>query len=481
MEVSVMGAGYVGLVTAACLAEQGNRVLVFDPDEARVADLERGRPPIHEAGLMPLIAANVANGRLGFTTQARPAIEHGSVIFIAVGTPPAEDGSADLQHVLHAARMIGAHMDGFKVIVDKSTVPVGTAERVARAVAEELELRGASHEFAVAANPEFLKEGAAVDDFMRPDRIVIGLQADAAGVRAAHILRTLYAPFNRHHERTHWMDTRSAEFTKYAANAMLATRISFMNEMANLADLVGVDIDTVRLAMGADRRIGASFLYAGCGYGGSCFPKDVQALIRTGEHAGQPMHVLHAVERVNHHQKRVLGLKLFERFGADLHGRSFALWGLAFKPETDDVRQACSLVVLEQLVQAGAAVAVYDPVAGASALQALEAASEFSPAMRERIRFATSPLDAVRGADALLIVTEWKEFRSPDFAALKAAMRTPVVFDGRNLYEPAAMLEWGIEYHGIGRSVMTRLAADPGYHFLFEQGRWTAPTIAGRA
>ncbi|HZX25460.1 MAG TPA: UDP-glucose/GDP-mannose dehydrogenase family protein [Telluria sp.] len=468
MNVTIFGAGYVGLVTAACLAELGNTVVCFDPDRARVALLQQGEVPIHERGLPALVRENLANGRLAFTSEARPAVLHGDFIFIAVGTPPAEDGSADLQHVLDAARTIGVHMDRFKVVVDKSTVPVGTAERVRAAVEEELLLRGARLSFSVVSNPEFLKEGAAVDDFMRPDRIVLGVEASEQGERAADLLRLLYAPFNRHHGRTYWMDTRSAEFTKYAANAMLATRISFMNELANLADDVGVDIEAVRQGVGADSRIGHSFLYAGCGYGGSCFPKDISALLSTADEAGRTLRILQAVEQVNHHQKRILGQKLLRRFGPDLRGRHFALWGLAFKPNTDDMREATSVVLLEQLLAAGASVAAYDPVAQETARMALAADVRFSSDMLGRLSFAATPLAAAEGADALLIATEWKEFRSPDFARLKEALNAPVIFDGRNLYEPEMMAELGIEYDGIGRRVR---AAEPDLVFFWQADR----------
>ncbi|WP_343585260.1 UDP-glucose/GDP-mannose dehydrogenase family protein, partial [Herbaspirillum sp.] len=380
----------------------------------------------------------------------------GDIQFIAVGTPPDEDGSADLQYVLAAARNIGRHMDGFKVVVDKSTVPVGTADRVKAAIAEELTKRGKNADFSVVSNPEFLKEGAAVEDFMRPDRIVIGHDQSPEGQRAYTLMKKLYAPFNRNHERTFWMDVRSAEFTKYAANAMLATRISFMNELANLADKVGADIEAVRHGIGSDPRIGHSFLYAGCGYGGSCFPKDVQALERTARDYGQDLLILRAVEQVNDFQKHVLGKKVVTRFGEDLAGKHFAIWGLAFKPNTDDMREASSRVLVGELVRRGATVAVYDPVAMKEAERVFKLDFADAPALLDRISFAANPMAALGDADALAIVTEWKAFRSPDFERVKAALKNPVIFDGRNLFEPQLMADSGIEYHGIGRSILTR-------------------------
>jgi UDPglucose 6-dehydrogenase len=380
-------------------------------------------------------------------------VAFGDIQFIAVGTPPDDDGSADLQYVLAAARNIGRHMDGFKVVVDKSTVPVGTADRVAAVIAEELAQRGrADLGFSVLSNPEFLKEGAALDDFMRPDRIVLGVPEGADGQRALAAMRTLYAPFNRNHERTRVMDVRSAEFTKYAANAMLATRISFMNELANLADKVGADIEMVRQGIGSDPRIGYSFLYAGTGYGGSCFPKDVQALTRTAREHGQTLQVLEAVEAVNTAQKNALVNKVFDRFGANLEGRRFALWGLAFKPNTDDMREAPSRVVIGALLRAGARIAAHDPVAAAEARRVLALDLADAPQLLERIEFAAKPMAALAGADALILVTEWKAYRSPDLQALKAALREPLIFDGRNLYEPQTMRDAGLQYFGIGRN-----------------------------
>jgi UDPglucose 6-dehydrogenase len=453
MKITIIGTGYVGLVTGACLAELGNDVFCLDVDQRKIDMLNEGGIPIHEPGLEEVVARNRAAGRLHFSTDVAASVAHGQLQFIAVGTPPDEDGSADLQYVLAAARNIGRHMDGFKVIVDKSTVPVGTADRVSAAIREELSARGAQTEFTVVSNPEFLKEGAAVEDFMRPDRIVIGHDSSANGQRARELMKLLYAPFNRNHERTYWMDVRSAEFTKYAANAMLATRISFMNELANLADKVGADIEAVRHGIGSDPRIGHSFLYAGAGYGGSCFPKDVQAIERTARQHGQDLLILSAVEAVNERQKHVLGRKVVARFGESLEGKRFAVWGLAFKPNTDDMREAPSRVLLQELIARGASVSVYDPVAMEEARRVL--ALDLGEDKLSRIAFKDAPMEALDGAEALIIVTEWKAFRSPDFEQVKARLKQPVVIDGRNLYEPAQMTEQGIEYHGIGRSVLT--------------------------
>ena len=454
MKITIIGTGYVGLVTGACLAELGNDVFCLDVDQRKIDLLNNGGIPIHEPGLEEVVARNRAAGRLQFSTDVAASVAHGQLQFIAVGTPPDEDGSADLQYVLAAARNIGRHMDGYKVIVDKSTVPVGTADRVAAALREELRARGEeSMEFAVVSNPEFLKEGAAVEDFMRPDRIVIGHDDTPAGLRARDHMKLLYAPFNRNHERVYWMDVRSAEFTKYAANAMLATRISFMNELANLADQVGADIEAVRHGIGSDPRIGHSFLYAGAGYGGSCFPKDVQALERTARQYDQELLILRAVEAVNDRQKQVLGRKVVQRFGADLTGMKFAVWGLAFKPNTDDMREAPSRVLLKELIDRGATVAVHDPVAMEEAGRVL--ALDLSEAQLSCIDFKKTPMEALDGAEALVIVTEWKAFRSPDFEQIKARLKHPVIIDGRNLFEPPLMTGLGIEYHGIGRSVLT--------------------------
>ena len=457
MKVTIIGSGYVGLVTGACLAELGNSVFCLDVDERKIALLNGGGVPIYEPGLKELIERNRAAGRLTFSTDVAASVEHADVQFIAVGTPPDEDGSADLQYVLAAARNIGRHMTGFKVVVDKSTVPVGTGDRVAAVIREELAARGLEDlQYSVVSNPEFLKEGAAVEDFMRPDRIVLGCDANAAGRHAQAIMRQLYSPFNRNHERTFYMDVRSAEFTKYAANSMLATRISFMNELANLADEVGADIELVRLGIGSDPRIGYSFLYAGAGYGGSCFPKDVQALMRTAASYGKPMRVLEAVEAVNDSQKRVLGEKIVARFGQDLTGRTFAMWGLAFKPNTDDMREAPSRVLARELVSRGATLRVHDPVSMEEARRVLEQDLADVRDGMARVHFCQAQMEALEGADALVIVTEWKVFRSPDFAQIRSLLKSPVIFDGSNLYEPDAMGQAGIEYHAIGRPTLTR-------------------------
>jgi UDPglucose 6-dehydrogenase len=455
MKITIIGTGYVGLVTGACLAELGNDVFCLDVDPRKIEILNNGGVPIHEPGLQEIIARTRAHGRITFSTDVKASVEHGEVQFIAVGTPPDEDGSADLQYVLEAARNIGRYMSGFKVIVDKSTVPVGTAERVGAVVCAELEARGLAghceHAFSVVSNPEFLKEGAAVEDFMRPDRIVLGSDDDEAGQIAREKMKRLYAPYNRNHERTLYMDVRSAEFTKYAANAMLATRISFMNEMSNLADRVGADIEAVRRGIGSDPRIGYHFLYAGVGYGGSCFPKDVQALVRTAGENGQHLRILEAVEEVNHEQKEVLVRKIENVLGGDLTGRTFAVWGLSFKPNTDDMREAPSRRVIAALLARGARVRAYDPVAleEAQRVFALDLAGE--PAQLAQLSFVTSQEDTLTNADALVILTEWKEFKSPDFVHLKSVLKTPVIFDGRNLYEPDAMAELGIGYYAIGR------------------------------
>ncbi|WP_269506715.1 UDP-glucose dehydrogenase family protein [Burkholderia sp. IMCC1007] len=455
MKITIIGTGYVGLVTGSCLAEIGHDVFCLDVDPRKIEILNNGGMPIHEPGLLDIVARNRAAGRLQFSTDIEASVAHGEIQFIAVGTPPDEDGSADLQYVLEAARNIGRHMTGFKVIVDKSTVPVGTAQRVRAVVDEALGARGlagsVAHRFSVVSNPEFLKEGAAVEDFMRPDRIIIGVADDETGAIAREKMKKLYAPFNRNHERTIYMDVRSAEFAKYAANAMLATRISFMNEMSNLADKVGADIEAVRRGIGSDPRIGYHFLYAGVGYGGSCFPKDVQALIRTAGENGQPLRILEAVEAANSAQKDVLIGKVEQRFGADLTGREFAVWGLAFKPNTDDMREAPSRRLIAALLGRGATVRAYDPVAidEARRVFALDL-GENSDALA-RLHFVDTQDAAVTAADALVIVTEWKEFRSPDFTRLKAELKAPVIFDGRNLYEPDAMAELGIDYYAIGR------------------------------
>jgi UDPglucose 6-dehydrogenase len=439
MKVTVVGSGYVGLVSGACLADMGNDVVCLDVDARKIALLQGGGVPIYEPGLEELVARNAAAGRLHFTTDVPRAVAHGTVQLLAVGTPPDEDGSADLKHVLAAARGIGRHMKDYKVVVDKSTVPVGTAEKVRGVIAEELAARGVQIAYSVVSNPEFLKEGAAVEDFMRPDRIILGAEDE----RAVYLMRALYAPFQRSHDKLIVMGVRSAELTKYAANAMLATRISFMNELALLAERLGADIEQVREGIGSDPRIGLGFLYAGCGYGGSCFPKDVKALLRTAQDAGSGLEVLRGVECANERQKLALVEKVVRRFGEDLAGRRFALWGLAFKPETNDMREAPSRVIVGELLRRGAAVCAYDPVALPEAQRAFGDAP--------RLSYAPRAMEAIEGADALLIVTEWKEFRSPDFPAIRAALREPVIFDGRNLFSPELPESAGLEYHAIGR------------------------------
>jgi len=447
MKVTTIGTGYVGLVTGACLAEMGNHVVCLDVNPDKIQVLNDGGIPIHEPGLDAVVSRNRAAGRLQFTTDVDAAVAHGTLLFIAVGTPPGEDGSADLQYVLAAARSIGERMTDYKVVVDKSTVPVGTADKVRGAIAQALAERGVDLNFAVVSNPEFLKEGAALEDFMKPDRIIVGSDDEQATL----MMRALYAPFTRSHDRLMVMDVKSAEFTKYAANAMLATRISFMNELALLAEKVGADIELVRRGIGSDPRIGYQFLYAGAGYGGSCFPKDVKALVRTGREHGQDLKVLNAVEEANERQKLVLVDKVVARFGQDLSGKRFALWGLAFKPNTDDMREAPSLVVVEELARRGAAVAAYDPVAMGEAAKLLSQVPGVS--------FCERAEHALSGSDALIVITEWKEFRTPDFDRIKADLTQPVVFDGRNLYEPATMAMLGIEHHAIGRGAPPRPTA----------------------
>ncbi|OGA01618.1 MAG: UDP-glucose 6-dehydrogenase [Betaproteobacteria bacterium RIFCSPLOWO2_02_67_12] len=439
MNITIIGTGYVGLVTGACLADTGNHVFCLDLDETKVRSLNDGQIPIFEPGLEAVVQRNRAAGRISFSTDVAASVAHGVLQCIAVGTPPGENGSADLQHVLAAARAVGRHMDGYRVIVDKSTVPVGTADRVRSAVAGELAARGARHEFSVVSNPEFLKEGAALEDFMRPDRIIVGAEDE----RATRLLRELYAPFQRNHDRLMLMSVRSAELTKYAANAMLATRISFMNELANLAERLGADIEEVRRGIGADPRIGYHFLYAGGGFGGSCFPKDVKALQRTAHEAGSPLGVLAAVERANEAQKHVLGGKIRARFGGELSGRQFAVWGLAFKPNTDDMREAPSLTLVADLLAAGATVRAYDPAARREARAIWHA--------EPRVAIVDSAIECLAGCDALAIATEWQEFRSPDFAEIRRRLKTAAIFDGRNLYEPAALAAQGFEYFPIGR------------------------------
>lgn len=439
MKVTIFGSGYVGLVTGACLAEVGNQVLCVDIDERKIGMLKQGRIPIYEPGLDSLVQKNTEAGRLEFTTDLAAGVAHGLFQFIAVGTPPDEDGSADLSHVLAAARSIGEHMGDYRIVVNKSTVPVGTADKVRAAVGAVLAERGAAIEFDVVSNPEFLKEGAAIDDFMRPDRIIVGTD----NPRTTELLRALYAPFTRNHDRVIAMDIRSAELTKYAANAMLATKISFMNELANLAERLGADIERVRLGIGADPRIGYHFIYPGCGYGGSCFPKDVKALERTAREVQYGAELLQAVEAVNERQKGVLFAKIQRHFGGELAGRTFALWGLAFKPNTDDMREAPSRVLMEALWAAGARVRAYDPAA----------MDETRRLYGERadLTLCKTPAEALAGADALAICTEWNVFRSLDFNGLKAALKQPVIFDGRNLYDPALLAREGFRYYAIGR------------------------------
>lgn len=439
MNITVVGTGYVGLVTGACLADTGNHVFCLDVDAAKIAKLNAGGLPIFEPGLDAVVARNRAAGRIVFSTDVAAAVAHGVLQFIAVGTPPGEDGSADLSHVLAAARAIGRHMSGYRVVVNKSTVPVGTGDAVHAALAEELARRKLKIDYSVVSNPEFLKEGAAIDDFMRPDRIVIGSDDE----RATALLRRLYAPFQRNHERILHISLRSAELTKYAANAMLATRISFMNDLAMLAERLGADIEEVRQGIGSDPRIGFHFLYPGAGFGGSCFPKDVKALQRTAENSGRPLRVLAAVEQVNDAQKHVLAQKVRARFGESLAGRRFAIWGLAFKPNTDDMREAASRTLIEDLLAAGAAVRAFDPVAGDEARRLY--------AGEKRVEIADSAQAALAGAEALIVVTEWLEFRSPDFAAIKRELATAAIFDGRNLYDPGTLKALGFEYFPIGR------------------------------
>lgn len=439
MKITVYGSGYVGLVTGTCLAEVGNEVLCVDVDQDKIDKLNQGTIPIYEPGLEPLVHKNTQAGRLSFTTDMDKAVDFGLFQFIAVGTPPDEDGSADLQYVLAVARTIGERIADYKVIVDKSTVPVGTADQVRAAVQEQLASRGEQIEFDVVSNPEFLKEGAAIDDFMKPDRIIIGTD----NPRTTELLRLLYTPFNRNHDRLVDMDIRSAELTKYAANAMLATKISFMNELANMAEYLGADIEKVRIGIGSDPRIGYHFIYPGCGYGGSCFPKDVQALERTARDIGYDAKLLSAVEAVNNLQKQLLFTKISRHFDDRLKGRTLALWGLAFKPKTDDMRAAPSRTLMEALWQAGARVQAYDP-------EAMDEARRLY-GERDDLRYCASPEEALEGADALVLVTEWNVFRSPDFKLIKSRLKEATVFDGRNVYDPIAMRQMGFTYYAIGR------------------------------
>ncbi len=439
MKITIVGTGYVGLVSGACMAEVGNNVLCLDVDAAKIKILEGGDIPIHEPGLLEIVRRNVAAGRLKFTTDVKKAVEFGDVQFIAVGTPPDEDGAADLQYVLAAAKNIGKYMTSYKVVVDKSTVPVGSADKVKVAIAEQLAKRNVDAPYSVISNPEFLKEGAAVEDFMRPDRIVIGAEDE----QSIEIMRTLYAPFQRNHERLVLMSVRSAELTKYAANAMLATRISFMNELANLAEILSADIESVRKGIGSDPRIGYDFLYAGCGYGGSCFPKDVKALIKMGKDSDYDLKVLNAVEAANDVQKQVLTKKIKKHFGQNLAGKHFAIWGLAFKPNTDDMREAPSRFLIHGLLSAGATITAYDPVATHEAKRIYAADT--------KVTLTNNQVAALKNADALIIATEWKEFRSPDFDAIKQHLKSSVIFDGRNLFDPKLVRQLGFTYYPIGR------------------------------
>ena len=439
MRVTIFGSGYVGLVTGACLADAGNHVICVDVDAAKIERLKRGDVPIHEPGLDGLIKRNAEAGRLEFTTDAAKGVEHGLFQLIAVGTPPGEDGSADLRYVLAVARTIGSHLNRYCIVITKSTVPVGTADKVRAELSRTLGERGAKSEFDVVSNPEFLKEGAAIADFMKPDRVVIGTD----NPRTTELMRALYEPFTRNHDRLIVMDIRSSELTKYAANSMLATKISFMNELANIAERVGADIEKVRIGIGSDPRIGYSFIYPGTGYGGSCFPKDVQALIRSAHEVGHEPQILNAVEAVNGRQKEILFHKMQRHFSGALKGRTIALWGLAFKPNTDDMREAPAVTLIELLLKAGASVRAYDPVAAAEATRIL--------AGRPGFTLTKSAYEAAQGADALAIVTEWQEFRSPDFDKLKEILKAPVIFDGRNLYDPATLARFGLTYYAIGR------------------------------
>ena len=443
MKVTIYGSGYVGLVTGACLAQVGNDVLCVDIDPNKIEMLKRGESPIFEPGLTDMLRSNQEAGRLNFTLDPAEGVAHGLFQFIAVGTPPDEDGSADLQHVLAVARSIGEHLDEYRVIINKSTVPVGTADRVKAQVQEMLDQRGTPIEFDVVSNPEFLKEGAAIDDFMRPDRVVIGTD----NPRTTELLRALYTPFNRNHERILDMDIRSAELTKYAANSLLATKISFMNELSNIAEKLGADIEQVRIGIGSDPRIGYQFIYPGAGYGGSCFPKDVRALERTALQNDYTPELLHAVEAVNFRQKRRLFEKISSHYGGDLKGKTIALWGLAFKPNTDDMREASSRVLMEALWEAGAQVRAYDP----------EARDETARIYGERndMALCESADEALQGADALVVVTEWNMFRSPDFDQIRNALNSPVIFDGRNLYDPDFLVKQGFTYYSIGRTAVS--------------------------
>jgi len=439
VKISIVGTGYVGLVTGTCFAEMGNRVICVDIDEKKVENLKKGVIPIYEPGLEPMVKENRDRGTLHFTTDIKEALEKSDIIFIAVGTPQGEDGSADLQYVLKVAEEIGANMRHEMIVVDKSTVPVGTADRVESVIKRELEKRGVEIPFHVVSNPEFLKEGSAIEDFMKPDRVVIGAKSE----KAMEAMKELYAPFTHNHERFIAMDVRSAEMTKYAANAILATKISFMNEIANICERVGADVNRVRVGIGSDRRIGYSFIYPGCGYGGSCFPKDVQALNKIALDAGYEPKIIQAVEAVNEEQKRVLAKKVVKRFGEDLTGKTFAVWGLSFKPETDDMREASSITIINELTRRGAKIKAYDP-------KAMDEAKEHYLKGNDSVEYVKSKYDALDGADALLLVTEWKEFRSPDFEEMKQRLKSPVMFDGRNQFNIEKMKKKGFEYYQIG-------------------------------
>ncbi len=441
MRVTIFGTGYVGLVTGACLAEVGHQVMCMDVDQDKIDRLRQGIIPIYEPGLEPIVSHNYEAGRLSFTTDTQEAVEFGDLQFIAVGTPGDEDGRADLQYVLAVARSIGDHMNGYKVIIDKSTVPVGTADKVREAVSTQLKLRGLDTDFDVVSNPEFLKEGAAVDDFMKPDRIIVGTETD----KPRDMLRELYYPFNRNHDRVLFMDVRSAELTKYAANAMLATKISFMNEIANLAERLGADIENVRRGIGSDPRIGYHFIYPGCGYGGSCFPKDVKALSRTATEYDYDSRLLNAVDAVNDAQKHVLFDKVSHYFKGDLEGRTVAVWGLAFKPNTDDMRESPSRVLMEKLWDAGATVQAFDP-------ESMKETQHLYP-NESRLTLCGTKEQALKGADCLVVCTEWKEFRSPDFDQIAGNLAHPVIFDGRNIYDSAILARHGLAYYAIGRGL----------------------------
>ena len=439
MKLSMVGTGYVGLVTGTCFAEMGNSVICVDIDENKIEKLKQGIIPIYEPGLETMVKENFKRGTLEFTTEIKEALQNSDVIFIAVGTPQGEDGSADLQYVLKVAQDIGKYMTHKMIVVDKSTVPVGTADKVKETIQKELDKRGVNIPFEVVSNPEFLKEGSAIEDFMKPDRVVIGAENE----ETLEVMKELYAPFTHNHERFIAMDVRSAEMTKYAANAILATKISFMNEIANICERVGADVNKVRIGIGSDKRIGYSFIYPGCGYGGSCFPKDVQALNKIALDAGYRPRIIQAVEEVNRDQKRVLAQKVIKRFGEDLNGKTFAVWGLSFKPETDDMREASSITIINELTKRGAKIKAYDP-------KAMDEAKEFYLKDNPNVEYTQSKYDALNGADAMLLVTEWKEFRSPDFDEMKQRLKNPIIFDGRNQYNIEKMKKKGFEYYQIG-------------------------------